>query len=182
MATTSKASTAWSVDKTHSEIGFKVKHMMISNIYGSFGDYTIHASTNHLDFSTAEIEFTAKTASIRTGQTERDAHLKSDDFFNAAQFPEIVFKSTSFVKIDAHSYELNGLLTIRDITHPVTLDVEYTGTAGNASGELKAGFSVRGKIRRNDYHLKWNVVTEAGSVVVSDEVKILCEVQMIRQQ
>ncbi len=182
MATISKASTAWTVDKNHSEIGFKVKHMMISNIYGSFGDYTVHAETNHLDFSTATIEFTAKTASIRTGQSERDAHLKSDDFFNAEQYPEMHFKSTSFTKLDAHSYELSGLLTIRDITNPVTLDVEYTGTNGDASGHLKAGFSIRGKIKRNDYHLKWNVVTEAGSVVVSDEVKILCEVQMIRQQ
>lgn len=180
MATTTKAGTLWSVDKTHSEIGFKVKHMMISNIYGSFGDYSIKAETSHLDFSTAQIEFRANIASIRTGQSERDAHLRSDDFFNAERYPEMVFKSTSFVKIDAHQYELNGLLTIRDITHPVTLDVEYTGTAGDPSGHLMAGFSVRGKIKRNDYQLKWNVITDSGSVVVSDEVKILCEVQMLR--
>lgn len=181
MASVSKPSTKWVVDKQHSEVGFKVKHMMITNIYGSFRDYTVHAETDNLNFSSARISFSARVDSVYTGVADRDAHLKSDDFFNAGQYPEIVFNSTSFTKLDVHSYELKGNLTIRDITHPVTLEVEYTGTDVDSNRRTKAGFSIRGKVKRNDYNLKWNVITEAGNMVVSDEVKIVCEIQMIKQ-
>lgn len=181
MATTSKATTVWSVDKTHSEIGFKVRHLMITNVYGSFSDYKLEASTNNMDFSTARISLTVKVDSVRTGVAARDTHLKSDDFFNAEQFPEITFKSNSFKKTSTYQYELKGDLTIRDITQPIALDVEYTGTAVDPNGQTKAGFSIRGKVKRNDYGLKWNLMTETGNVVVSDEIKIVSEIQMIRQ-
>jgi polyisoprenoid-binding protein YceI len=171
----------WKIDASHSEIEFKVKHLMITNVNGFFTDYdaTVEASSD--DFSDATITFEAKVDSINTKNEQRDGHLKSDDFFNAAEFPVIKFESTGIVKKDNEHYKLSGNLTIRDNTKPVELDVEYAGITVDPYGQTKAGFELSGKISRKEFGLKWTATTEAGGIVVSDDVKLLANVQLIKQ-
>jgi polyisoprenoid-binding protein YceI len=171
----------YQIDPTHSEIQFKVKHMMITNVTGQFNKFSATLVSDAPDFSDAKISFEADTDSVNTSNEQRDGHLKSDDFFNAAQYPKLSFESTSFTKLDDEKYALKGNLTIRNITKEVTLDVHYGGTMTDPWGQVKAGFEISGKISRKDYDLKWNAVTEAGGVVVSDEVRLLLAVQMVKQ-
>lgn len=168
--------TKWSIDQSHSEIAFKVKHMMISTVTGHFEDFQATAKTDGDDFENASIEFSAKTASINTKNKDRDTHLKSDDFFNSEKFPELKFASKS-MKGD----KLVGDLTIRDVTKEITLDVELNGVAVDPYGQTKAGFEIKGEVNRKDFNLTWNAVTEAGSIVVSDKVKLVIDVQLIKQ-
>lgn len=179
--TTEAIATKWAIDPAHSEIHFKVRHMMVSNVTGSFGQFEGSVESETDDFQGADIEFSADVASISTNNTDRDNHLKSDDFFNAEHYPKLSFKSTSFSKKSDGDYELKGDLTIRDVTKPVTLAVEYNGTAVDPYGQTKAGFEISGKINRKDYNLKWSAVTEAGNVVVSDEVRLVLNVQLVKQ-
>lgn len=171
----------WKIDASHSEIEFKVKHLMITNVNGFFTDYdaTVEASSD--DFADAKISFEAKVDSINTKNEQRDGHLKSDDFFNAAEFPVIKFVSTGIVKKDNEHYKLTGDLTIRDNTKSVELDVEYAGITVDPWGQTKAGFELSGKISRKEFGLKWTATTEAGGIVVSDDVKLLANVQLIKQ-
>jgi polyisoprenoid-binding protein YceI len=173
--------TNWNIDNMHSEIGFKVKHMMITNINGSFGQFSATAETEGDDFSTASFNFSAAINSINTGVTDRDNHLKSDDFFNAEAFPELIFKSTAITKKDDENYVISGDLTIRDVTKHIDLSAEYGGIVVDPYGQIKAGFTINGKIKRSEFGLKWNALTEAGSIVVSDEIKLAAEVQLIKQ-
>ncbi len=166
----------WAIDPTHSEISFKVKHMMISTVRGFFKDFNASVEAESDDFKDAKIEFSAKIDSINTKNEDRDAHLKSDDFFNAEKYPEMTFKSTAF---DGET--LTGDLTIRDVTKSVTLDVDFNGVAVDPYGQTKAGFEVRGEINRKEFNLTWSAVTEAGSIVVSDKVKLVLDVQFIKQ-
>jgi len=175
------ATTNWASDASHSDIGFKIKHLMITSVKGNFSKFDASATTENEDFSTASITFSADVASINTGNTDRDGHLQSPDFFDAASFPKISFKSSSMVKKDEENYTLNGDLTIRDVTKPVSLDVEFGGIVKDPYGQTKAGFTIDGKINRSDFGLTWGALTEAGGVVLSDEVKLVCEVQLIRQ-
>jgi|SRR5690554_5262710 len=168
--------TNWSIDNTHSEIAFKVRHMMISTVRGHFEDFQATAKTDGDDFTNATVEFSAKTDSINTKNKDRDTHLKSDDFFNAEKFPEMKFVSKSF-----EGDKLVGDLTIRDVTKEVTLDAELNGIAVDPYGQTKAGFEITGEINRKDFNLTWNAVTEAGSVVVSDKVKLAIDVQLVKQ-
>lgn len=168
--------TKWSIDPVHSEVGFKVRHMMISNVTGNFEDFQSTILTDGDNFKNAQVEFTAKISSINTKNKDRDAHLKSDDFFNAEKFQELKFVSKSF-----DGGKLIGDLTIRDITKEIVLDVEFNGIAVDPYGQTKAGFEIRGELNRKDYHLTWNGVTEAGSVVVSDKVKLIVDAQFIKQ-
>jgi len=168
--------TTWNVDTAHSEIGFKVKHMMISTVKGHFENYTASIEAPEDDFSNASFSFNAKTDSINTKNKDRDTHLKSDDFFNVNNYPEINFVSTSF-----DGEHLTGNLTIRDVTKEITLDVDFNGVAVDPYGQTKAGFEMRGKINRKDFNLSWNAVTEAGSVVVSDTVNLVIDAQFIKQ-
>ena len=168
--------TTWSIDTTHSEIAFKVKHMMISTVTGHFEDFQATAKTDGDSFDDAIIEFTAKTASINTKNKDRDAHLKSDDFFNSEKYPDLKFVSKSF-----NGEELIGDLTIRDVTKEVTLTAELNGIAVDPYGQTKAGFEISGEINRKDFNLTWNAVTEAGSIVVSEKVKLAIDVQLIKQ-
>ncbi|HTO16800.1 MAG TPA: YceI family protein [Edaphocola sp.] len=168
--------TTWSIDNAHSEIAFKVRHMMISTVTGHFEDFHATAKTNGDDFENAEIEFSAKTASINTKNADRDAHLKSDDFFNSEKHPELKFVSKSFV-----GDKLTGALTIRDITKEVILDAELNGIAVDPYGQTKAGFEISGEISRKEFNLTWNAVTEAGSVVVADKIRLAIDVQLIKQ-
>ncbi len=168
--------TNWTLDNTHSEIAFKVKHMMISTVTGHFEDFQAIAKTDGDDFNGAVLEFSAKTASINTKNKDRDAHLQSDDFFNSEKFPEMKFVSKSF-----NGDKLVGDLTIRDITKEVTLDAELNGVAVDPYGQTKAGLEIRGEVSRKDFGLTWNAVTEAGSIVVSDKVKLVVDVQFTKE-
>ncbi|NVK64103.1 MAG: YceI family protein [Flavobacteriales bacterium] len=172
--------TNWNIDTTHTQIGFKVKHMMISNVNGSFGKFESTAKTNGDDFHNAEFEFSADIDSISTGVEDRDAHLKSDDFFNAEDYPQLKFKSTN-TKIDGDDIVVEGEMTIRDVTKPLTLKGEVGGVVTDPYGQVKAGISLNGKIKRSDYGLKWNAITEAGSIVVSDDVKLNTELQFVKE-
>jgi polyisoprenoid-binding protein YceI len=168
--------TKWAIDPTHSEITFKVKHMMISTVTGHFQEFDANLETDNENFVDASINFSAKIDSINTKNADRDGHLKSDDFFNAEAYPEMTFVSKSF---DGET--LVGDLTIRDVTKEVALDVDVNGIAVDPYGQTKAGFEIKGEISRKDFNLTWNAVTEAGSIVVSDKVKIQVEAQFIKQ-
>ena len=174
------AQTNWTIDKTHSKIGFNVRHMVVSEVEGYFKDYDAKISTTSDDFAGATIEFTAKTASVFTDQERRDGHLKSDDFFNAEKFPELKF--TGALVKEAGKYVLKGNLTMRDVTKPVTLDVTYGGriktpNPQNPNGE-KAGFKITGKVNRKDYGLKFDRALEGGGLVVSDEIELNIKVEL----
>ncbi|MBV9961022.1 MAG: YceI family protein [Parafilimonas sp.] len=169
------------IDAAHSEITFKVKHLMITTVTGSFSKFDATAETGNPDFSDASISFEADVDSITTNNEQRDAHLKSADFFHAEQFPKITFHSTSLQKTDGSSYILKGNLTIFGITKPVSLNVEHTGSVVDPWGQNKEGFEVEGKIKRSEFGIKWNALTEAGGAVVSDDVRLIMNVQMIKQ-
>lgn len=172
--------TKWNIDPTHSEIGFKVKHMMISNVRGSFASFRANAETNGEDFNSAKLNFEADINSIDTGVADRDAHLKSDDFFNAESYPTLKFESTG-VKLDDEDLIIEGNMTIRDVTKPVTLKGEFGGIVTDPYGQTKAGFTLNGKIKRSEFGLRWNAVTEAGSIVVSDDIRIQNEIQFVKE-
>ncbi len=171
----------WTIDPTHSEVLFKVKHLVISNVTGSFNVFEGAAETSSEDFSDAKITFSANVDSIDTNQAQRDAHLKSADFFDVANFPKLEFTSSSFSKKGDREYILKGDLTLHGVTKPVELAVEYGGTAKDPYGQTKAGFEVTGKLNRSEYGLTWNAATETGGLVVSDEVKLLATVQVVKQ-
>lgn len=166
----------WSIDNAHSEIAFKVKHMMISTVTGHFENFQATVQTEDDSFNNASLEFSAKTDSINTKNKDRDAHLKSDDFFNSEKFPEMKFISKSF-----NNEQVIGDLTIRDITKEITLDVDFNGIAVDPYGQTKAGFEIKGEINRKDFNLTWSAVTEAGNIVVSDKVKLVIDAQFIKQ-
>lgn len=173
--------TKWVIDPSHSEITFKVKHLVVTTLTGRFSSFEGSLETPGDDFSGAAVLFSADVDSISTGNADRDGHLKSDDFFNAAAFPKLTFRSTSFSKTGDNAYKLAGDLTIRDVTKPIELDVEYGGTAVDPWGNTKAGFEINGRIERKEFGLKWDALTEAGGAVVSDEVKLHLNVQVVKQ-
>ena len=176
------ATKTWVIDPMHSELQFKIKHLMITNVTGSFDIFQASVETENEDFSKAKISFTADVDSLSTGNEQRDGHVKSADFFDAATFPKITFVTTRSENVDSDgSYELYGDLTIRDITKNVKLSVEFGGVVKDAYGNTKAGFTINGKIHRKDFGLVWDGVTEAGGVILSDEVKIISEIQLIEQ-
>ncbi len=175
------STTKWSIDPTHSEIGFKVKHMMFTNVSGSFQKFDASIETEDDNFENAKIEFTGDVDSITTGNTDRDTHLLSPDFFDAEKFPKLTFSATSFKKQNEGEYELKGDLTLHGVTKPVKLDVEFGGLAKDPWGNLKAGMSISGKINRKDWNLNWNSALEAGGVLVGEEVKLNIELQFVKQ-
>ena len=179
MNTTEK--TKWGLDATHSEISFKVKHLMISNVKGVFKAFNADVYTSGDQFMTSEIELQINASSIDTGVADRDVHLKSGDFFDVENFPTIRFTGSKFEKEDDENYILHGDLTIRGVTKPVKLDVEFGGVMKDPWGNQKVGFSVNGKINRKDFGLTWNAALETGGVLVSDDVKISAEIQLVRQ-
>ncbi|MNS41683.1 hypothetical protein D3C71_186390 [compost metagenome] len=173
------ANVKWALDPTHSELLFKVKHLMITNVKGEFR--TFSAAIDGEDFTSAPVTVKIDTESVFTNNNDRDGHLKSPDFFDAAQYPSITFTSKSFKKVDDDEYTLTGDLTIKDITKEVSLEVTYGGVNKDPWGNHKAGFSVKGKINRTDFGLTWNAALETGGVLVSEEVKIDAEVQFVQQ-
>ena len=174
------ATTTWVLDPTHSEVQFKVKHLVISTVTGSFKKFEGTLETDNDDFTGAAVTFSLDVNSIDTNQDQRDGHLKGADFFDAETYPAITFKSTSFEK-DGSDYTLKGDLTIKDVTKPVKLAAEFGGVATDFYGNTKAGFDVTGKINRKDFGLVWDGVTEAGSVVLGSDIKLIINVQFAKQ-
>ena len=173
--------TKWVLDPTHSEILFKVKHLMITNVKGEFRNFNASITSEVADFSKAKVQANMDAASIFTNNTDRDAHLQSADFFDAENHKELLFEGTSFKKLDDENYQLKGNLTIKGMTRETAFDVEFGGFMKDPYGNEKAGFSLSGKINRKDWGLNWNAALEAGGVMVSDEVRINAEVQFIKQ-
>ena len=175
------ASIKWAVDPMHSEVQFKVKHLMITTVTGYFKTFNLMVETDNDNFNTAKkIEFTADIDSVDTNNQQRDTHLKSADFFNAVEHAQLRFTGTKY-ESNGDDAKLHGDLTIRGITKPITVNVEFGGIVVDPYGQTKAGFTVSGKISRKEFGLTWSAVTEAGSVVVSDEIKIHAEVQLVKQ-
>jgi len=174
------ASTKWALDPTHSELQFKVKHLMITTVTGSLKSFSADLTSDGDEFTNADISFKGELSSLDTGNTDRDNHLKSADFFDAEQFPTIEFKSIDVEK-DGDDYSVKGDLTIKGETKPVKLTAEFGGIATDPWGQTKAGFTLSGKLNRSDFGLTWNAALETGGVMVSEEVKILGELQFIKQ-
>lgn len=171
----------WKIDPAHSEIQFKVKHLMITTVTGYFKQFDLEVDTETEDFATAKrIVFTADIDSIDTNNAQRDAHLKSPDFFDAAQHSQLRFNGTKY-EANGDEVKLHGELTLRGVTKPITVNVEFGGIVVDPYGQTKAGFTVSGKISRKDFGLTWSAVTEAGQVVVSDEIKVHAEIQVVKQ-
>lgn len=171
----------WAIDPSHSEIGFKVKHMMFTNISGKFQKFSSIIHTDAKDFENAKIGFNADVDSITTGNSERDGHLLSGDFFDVQQYPKIKFESISFTKINESEYRLLGNLELHGVTKEVMLAVEYGGQNKDPWGNKKAGFIITGKINRKDFGLNWNSTLDTGGVLVGEDVKLEIEIQYVRQ-
>lgn len=166
----------WNLDATHSEVGFKVKHLMINNVKGQFKSFNVELQSESDDFKSAAISFTADVTSIDTANEQRDQHLKSPDFFDVEKFPQITFTSTKY-----DGKVLEGNLTIKEVTKAVKLDVDFGGIAKDPWGNTKAGFTITGKINRKDWGLNWNAALETGGVLVSEDVNIIAEIQLAKQ-
>ena len=170
----------YKIDVAHSDILFKVKHLMINTVTGQFNSFDASMESEKDDFSDAKINFTADVNSINTRNEQRDGHLKSNDFFNAETFPQLVFQNGTLEK-SGDTYVLKGDLTIRDITQPLTMKVDYMGTMVDPWGQTKIGFEAEAIIKRKSFGLSWDTITEAGGIVVSDDVKIQLNVQFVKQ-
>ena len=172
----------WKIDTAHSEIQFKVKHLMITTVTGYFKNFDLEVTTENDDFTTAKkIAFTADINSIDTNNAQRDQHLKSADFFNADEHAQIQFTGTKY-EADGDDARLYGDLTIKGVTKPIVLNVEYGGIVTDPYGQTKAGFTINGKISRKEFGLTWSAVTEAGQVVVSDDIRIHGEIQLVKEE
>ncbi len=175
------ATTNWALDAAHSEIQFKVKHMMISTVSGEFVAFDASITTEDNDFTKAKVWFNADVNSISTKNEQRDGHLKGEDFFDAGKHPELTFESTGLEHAGDNQYLLNGNLSIKGVSRPVSLDVEHTGVIKDPYGNYRAGFEVMGRINRKDFGLTWHQLTETGGLVVSDEVRIFANVEFVKQ-
>ena len=175
------ATTKWVLDPTHSELGFKIKHLMISSVSGSLKSFQAEVETHGVDFTTAQISLSADMASISTNNDQRDAHLRNSDFFEVEKYPELKFTSTKAEKIDSDTFALFGDLTLKGVTRPVKLNVEFNGVTKDPWGGERAGFVVTGKINRSDWGVNFNGVLETGGVMLSEEVRINSEIQLVKQ-
>jgi len=173
--------TTWAIDPTHSEVEFKIKHLVISTVKGIFKEFTGSVEVDGEDFSTAEFHFEANVDSIFTNQTDRDNHLKSADFFDVANFPKISFKSTAVAKKSEDTYAITGDLTVRDVTKSIQLTAEFGGVATDPYGNVKAGFEITGAINRKEFGLTFHAVTEAGNIVLGEDIKLNINLQFAKQ-
>lgn len=175
------ATTTWVLDPSHSEINFKIKHLMISSVSGKFTDFSGSVETDEDDFNTATIEFSAAVNSINTHNEQRDTHLKAADFFDSENHPRLQFKSTQMERINDENYKLHGTLSIRGISKEISLDVEFGGTTIDPWGGTRAGFAISGKINRKDFGISFSMVSETGGVLLGEEVKLSAEVELVKQ-
>ncbi len=173
--------TKWVLDPSHSELGFKIKHLMISNVSGSFTNFDVQTETSNDDFSKASVVANVEVASINTNNAQRDEHLRNADFFEVPLHPQITFKSSKVEKTDGNTFNLYGDLTIKDITKPIKLVVEYSGMVKDPWGNVKAGFTINGKMNRKDWGINYNAALETGGIMLGEEVKINGEVQLVKQ-
>ena len=173
--------TKWEIDHAHSEIAFKVKHLMIVNVKGVFTEYNASIYTTGQDFMTAEVDFWMNPNSLKTNDEKRDAHLRSSDFFDVEHHKEITFRSNSIEKVNDDQYELWGDLAIKGITKKIKLDVEFGGVQKDPWGGERAGFTITGKVNRKDWELNWNTILESGGVLVGDTVTIACEAELVKK-
>lgn len=181
LAITSQVSAQkWNIDKSHSKVTFSVTHLMISEVEGKFKIYNGSVQASKEDFSDAQIDFSIDVNSIDTDDEARDKHLKGDDFFAADKYPTITFKSKQLKKVSGNNYQLKGDLTIKGVTKPVDLNVVFGGIKNDPWGNTKAGFKVTGIINRKDFGLTWNAPLEAGGVVVGEDVKISCNIELAK--
>ncbi len=170
----------WALDPTHSEVGFKVKHLMITNVSGSFSKFNAEVSSEDETFAKAEIVFSADIDSISTNNEQRDGHLKSPDFFDATNHPQLIIKADG-LSGTGENRKMNGTLTMRGVTHPVSFNVDFGGVAKDPWGNTKAGFTLTGTINRKEFGLNWNAPTEAGGLLVSEDVRLHAEIQLVKQ-
>ena len=175
------AKATWAIDPTHSEIGFKVKHMMFTNVSGKFNLFAADITNEEESFETSAINFSAEVNSINTGNDDRDNHLRSADFFDVENFGNLTFKSTSVKKINEGEYKISGDLTIKEVIKNITLDAEYSGLMKDPWGNTKIGLSLNGKINRKEFGLTWNAALETGGVLVGEDIKLNAEVQFVKQ-
>ncbi len=174
------ATSKWNLDPSHSEIGFKVKHMMFTNVSGKFNGFEATVTNEDDNFETSKISFSADVATIDTNNTDRDNHLKSADFFEVEKFPKLTFVSTGVKKTSEGSFVVSGDFTIKDVTKTIDLDVEYSGLMKDPWGNTRTGFVITGKINRKDFGLTWNAALETGGVLVGEEVKFNIDVQLVK--
>lgn len=174
------STTNWSIDTTHSEVQFKVKHLVISTLTGTFSTFEGNVKSDSDDFNNAKVNFSIDVDSINTNNADRDGHLKSDDFFSSAKYPKIAFTEGILKKTGAEHYELHGQISIRDVKKPIVLEVSHGGTAVDPWGNTKAGFEINGTINRKEFGLTWSAATEAGGLVVGDDVKLLINVELTK--
>jgi len=172
--------TKWVIDPYHTEILFKAKHLVISTVTGKFEKFDGVVLTNGEQWDNVEVEFSAEIGSISTGVSDRDNHLKSADFFDAANYPTLTYKSTSFKKTSDDTFVMTGDMSIRGTTRPLEMKVEFGGVTKDPYGNIKAGFELNGKLNRKEFGLHWNAVTEAGGMVVADEVKLALNVELTK--
>ena len=173
-----KNSTNWVIDPMHSEVLFKIKHLVISTVTGSFRKFEGSVTTGGTDFNNAKVHFTIDVKSIDTNQAHRDQHLQNGDFFDADVYPQIVFDSTSFVKAGGSDYKMTGDLTMRGVTKPVELNVEYGGSENNGHGVIKHGFEVTGVINRREFGMTWNKLTDTGGLGLGEDIKLIANIQV----
>lgn len=171
----------WVIDPMHSEVHFKIRHLVISTVTGSFKQFNGEINSAGNDFENADISFTMDVNSIDTNQSQRDQHLIGEDFFNAVEYPQIIFRSTNFKKVSGDDYKLTGNLTMHGTTKPVELDVEYGGSEKDNYGNIKHGFEIKGKINRKEFGLTYNAITETGGLALGEDVKLDANIQVLKQ-
>jgi polyisoprenoid-binding protein YceI len=174
-------SQSWKIDEVHTKIRFSARHMIISEVEGEFKKFDFKMQHEGDEISNAQIEVTIEVNSLNTGSNDRDAHLRSADFFEVEKYPQMKFKSTSFEKVNDEQYKLRGDLTIKNITKRVELDVRYGGQIKDPWGNIRAGFNVRGTVNRFDYGLKWNNLMESGGAIVGKNINIIADIEVIKE-
>ena len=174
-------STKWTLDPTHSELGFKIKHLMITNVSGTFQKFQVDVETQEEDFSSARIDAVVEMESINTNNAQRDEHLRNSDFFEVEKNPQLLFTSTKIEKVSGNDFRLYGNLTLKGVTKPIQLNVEHSGIMKDPWGGQRAGFIVTGKINRSDWGVNFNGVMDSGGLVLGEDVKINAEIQLVKQ-
>lgn len=172
----------WIADDKHSEIEFSARHMMISTVKGNFGKFAINAVGTHTDPESAKVEVIIDASSVNTRDTDRDNHLRSKDFFDVEKFPEIRFESTSIKKVDDENHIVKGILTIKDVKKEITLNSSLQGVIKDPYGKTRMGIEISGEIKREDFGLTWNMVIEAGKVMVGSKIKIVAHAELVMQE